>query len=164
MHSRLVAPDHKRLLPWMHYMSLNRVCLLSLSPRNRVWIRVVPKTSSFWVRVNTTRTRAIKQLGIYFGSVSIFFNESSLAPLIHSCRGISRPSALWQPWIRDNFSIFLLLLLFFIYFVFTYHWTGHSNRIPICIIIIVRNRVANSAHSRVDLRKHSQGRGSWILK
>ena len=37
------------------------------------WIsRVVPKTSSFWVRVNTTNTLGIKQLGIYFGSVSIF--------------------------------------------------------------------------------------------
>ena len=37
------------------------------------WISgVVPKTSSFCVRVNTTSTRGIKQLGIYFGSVSIF--------------------------------------------------------------------------------------------
>ena len=37
------------------------------------WIsRVVPKTSSFRVRVNTTSRRGIKQLGIYFGSVSIF--------------------------------------------------------------------------------------------
>ena len=37
------------------------------------WISgVVPKTSSFCVRVNTTSTRGIKQLEIYFGSVSIF--------------------------------------------------------------------------------------------
>ena len=59
------------------------------------WIsRVFPKTSSFWIRVNTTSTRGIKQLGIYFGSVSIFRSSSSRGPLIHSCRGISRPSAL----------------------------------------------------------------------
>ena len=37
------------------------------------WIsRVVPKTSSFRVRVNTTSRRGIKQVGIFFGSVSIF--------------------------------------------------------------------------------------------
>ena len=37
------------------------------------WISgVVPKTSSFWVQLNTTSTRGIKQLGVYLGSVSIF--------------------------------------------------------------------------------------------
>lgn len=54
------------------------------------WISgVVPKTSSFWVRVTTTSTWGIKQLGIYFGSFFLLFsNEISLGH-IHGSWGKS---------------------------------------------------------------------------
>ena len=142
MHSRLVPPDHKIEVTPMYalYVTEQGFLVVSLTMEQSMKItlsfcisRVVPKTSNFRVWVNTASRRGIKQLGIYFGSVS---NESSRGPLIHTCLRMFRPPALWQPWIRDNFSrnpwLFLMKLrsktqlpLPFS-FLFTYHWTGHK--------------------------------------
>ena len=124
------------------------------------WISgVVPKTSSFWVRVNTTSTRGIKQLGIYFGSVSIFPMKVAGGHWFIVGGGYPGPRLFDNPGSGTIFShnpwLFLIKL-------------RSKTQLPLsfCIIIIVRNRVVNSAHSRVNLRKHSQGGGggSWKIK
>ena len=162
----------------MHYMSLNRVCLLYLSPWNRVWkspflsgsaglsLRLQVSGSG----VNTTSRRGIKQLGIYFGSLSIFPMKVVGGHWFIVAGGYPGPRLFDSPGSGTIFShnpwIYLMKLrsksqlpLSFSFLFYLSLGTGHRNRIPIFIVIIVRNRVANSAHSRLNLRKHPPGGG-----